>query len=70
MGGAVLGGLAGMAAGYGLAKALEHGNEQPISTQGGRIIDMPPPQPDYGEFDAGTGDAWDGADEPPNRDDW
>lgn len=70
MGGAVLGGLAGMAAGYGLAKVLEHGNDQPLSTQGGRIIDMPPPQPDYGGFDAGTGDSWDAQDASAGGDDW
>ncbi|MBS1188554.1 MAG: tetratricopeptide repeat protein [Rhodocyclaceae bacterium] len=71
IGGAVLGGLAGMAAGYGLSKILE-GNEPhepqarnaaadndfiPIGSDGGGA-------PDYGSFDAGSGggDSWDGGD--------
>ena len=72
LGGAVLGGLAGAAAGYGLAKVLEGHRDETSSGGGGDMrssggsqhdggfipIDNPP---DYGAFDAGTGgnDSWD-----------
>lgn len=67
MGGAVLGGVAGLAAGYGLAKAFEHGNDAPrthaASDSGYVPIDSAPAAPvDAGEFDAGTGDSWDAGD--------
>lgn len=68
LGGAVLGGLAGMAAGYGLAKVLEHGdNDRPAhnnaSADDGFIpIDSGSASVDYGDFDAGTGDGWDAGD--------
>lgn len=66
--GAVVGGLAGVAAGYALSKVLE--GEQHGSTAGhaaanspdtGYIpIDTPRAAPDFGDFDAGAGDGWDG----------
>ena len=67
VGGVVLGGLAGAAAGYGLAKVLEHGEDRPVehhssglndNSGGFTPIDNPP---DYGSFDAGSGssDSWD-----------
>jgi tetratricopeptide (TPR) repeat protein len=66
VGGVVLGGLAGAAAGYGLAKVLEHGDEgRPVEhhnslNDGGGFTPIDNP-PDYGSFDAGSGssDSWD-----------
>ncbi|WP_460505696.1 tetratricopeptide repeat protein [Hydrogenophaga soli] len=71
--GAVLGGLAGMAAGYALSKALE--DEHPSSSSrepsgttsttshgGGDYIPFDnTPSNDLGSFDAGQGDSWDSA---------
>lgn len=67
IGGAVLGGLAGMAAGYGLAKVLEHGddsrNAQNVANDNGFIPIDSPSQADYGDFDTGSGgDSWDAGD--------
>lgn len=65
IGGAVLGGLAGMAAGYGLAKVLEHGEDShPTQSSIANNNDFIPidsgNRPDYGDFDAGSGgDSWD-----------
>lgn len=62
LGGAVLGGLAGMAAGYGIARAMEHDNAgadhaDHADTSRYAPVDTPA---DYGAFDSGTGgDAWD-----------
>jgi tetratricopeptide (TPR) repeat protein len=65
VGGAVLGGLAGLAAGYGLAKVLEHGNDtHPAggatgSNDSGFVPIDTGASADYGSFDAGSGDGWD-----------
>lgn len=66
MAGAVVGGLAGVAAGYALSKALE-GHDQPAS-HAGSAQPMTPmddtglvrmdPGADLGSFDAGSGDDW------------
>lgn len=63
IGGAVLGGVAGLAAGYGLAKMFDgstgsHSVTSSAPTQDYLPIDSPSPN-DYGSFDAGTGDSWD-----------
>lgn len=66
LGGAVLGGIAGMAAGYGLAKVLESGSDdrhvQSANDNREFIPVDPSPQADYGAFDAGSGDSWDAGD--------
>ena len=65
VGGAVLGGVAGLAAGYGLAKLLE-GREAGSSgahsagNLDSNLTPVPPVALDYGDFDAGRGDGWDG----------
>ena len=65
IGGAVLGGVAGLAAGYGLAKVLEHGSDSARSNNAGNNgytpIDTAPPA-DAANFDAGSGDSWESAD--------
>lgn len=65
--GAVLGGVAGLAAGYGLAKVLENNGDNGHRAQ--NVADdrsftpiEPAPQADFGAFDAGTGDSWDSGD--------
>ncbi len=81
MGGAVVGGLAGMAAGYGLAKVLEHEGDggsqhsQSVSRSGnddGYIPIDSGSSADYGSFDAGTGssDSWDDAGSSSSDDSW
>ena len=67
MGGAVLGGVAGLVAGYGLAKVLGHesnaASNHATGNDSGLIpIDSGTP-PEYGAFDAGAGadDSWDDA---------
>ena len=70
MTGAVVGGLAGVAAGYALSKALEgdHHTASPAtgapaaSNNGGYVPFDTPAQPDLGSFDAGSGSDWDSAD--------
>ena len=66
MGGAVLGGVAGLAAGYGLAKVLGHesnaASNHATDNASGLIPIDSGTQPEYGNFDAGTGDSWDDAD--------
>jgi len=70
MTGAVVGGLAGVAAGYALSKALEgdhHATPSSIgmtpADNGGYVpFEAPVQQPDLGSFDAGSGSDWDGAD--------
>ena len=67
IGGAVLGGVAGLAAGYGLAKVLEgsgdgHHLQQNADGGNGFIPIEASPQADDGAFDAGTGDSWDSGD--------
>lgn len=75
MGGAVLGGLAGLAAGYGLAKVLE-GNEAHAQTPAGPTTSQDfghghlPGQPDYGAFDGGSGDSWDSGGDGGGSDNW
>ena len=70
MTGAVVGGLAGVAAGYALSKALEgdHHTSAPSSAgassssgNGGYVPFDTPAAPDVGSFDAGSGDSWDDA---------
>jgi len=70
MTGAVVGGLAGVAAGYALSKALEGDhhtsssvpNAMPAADNGGYVPFDTPAQPDLGSFDAGSGSDWDSAD--------
>jgi len=66
MTGAVVGGLAGVAAGYALSKALE-GDHHDAASQSLRSSEADHFQPlqsgqpqDFGSFDAGSGDGWDG----------
>lgn len=75
IGGAVLGGLAGMAAGYGLAKVLEHGDEnrsaQNVANDNGFIPIDSGTRTDYGDFDAGSGgDSWDAGDSSSDDNNW
>ena len=64
--GAVIGGLAGAAAGYALGKVLEddHPTASPSATSGAGSppLDALPDRPDLGNFDVGTGNGWDNAD--------
>jgi tetratricopeptide (TPR) repeat protein len=75
MAGAVVGGLAGVAAGYALSKALEgeHSTPAPSSSptagQGGYVPFDAPAQPDLGTFDAGSGSDWDSPDTSSGSDD-
>lgn len=68
IGGAVLGGVAGLAAGYALSKAMEGGNanagqaQHATAANEGYIPFDTPPAPDMGSFDAGAGSGWDAAD--------
>lgn len=72
IGTAVLGGVAGMAAGYGLARLLDHESGQPAQLPGESPAGVVPgfTPPDYGDFDAGTGDAWDAGDSFGGEDAW
>jgi tetratricopeptide (TPR) repeat protein len=78
MAGAVVGGLAGVAAGYALSKALEgehhtsvpaSSGASPVTDNGGYVPFDTPAQPDLGSFDAGSGSDWDGADSGGGSDD-
>jgi hypothetical protein len=78
MAGAVVGGLAGVAAGYALSKALEgdHHTASPTSAgaspaagNGGYVPFDTPAQPDLGAFDAGAGSGWDSSDSDSGSDD-
>ena len=73
VGGAVLGGIAGLAAGYGLAKVLENGTDshrtQNANDSNGFIPIEPNPSVDSGAFDAGAGDSWDTGDTSSSSDD-
>jgi tetratricopeptide (TPR) repeat protein len=68
--GAVIGGLAGVAAGYALSKVLEGEHPSaaahtPDSPNAGASYTPPntlPDRPDFGTFDGGGGDSWDNAD--------
>jgi hypothetical protein len=71
MTGAVVGGLAGVAAGYALSKALEGDHHtagpsssgaSPVADNGGYVPFDTPAQPDLGSFDTGSGTDWDSAD--------
>ena len=74
--GAVVGGLAGLAAGYALSKAMDgtqqHGasGASGLQNEGYRPLDNAPAQPDLGAFDAGTGDSWDNTPDSGGSDDW
>lgn len=78
MAGAVVGGLAGVAAGYALSKALE--GDHPMSSvpnatsvannNGGYVPFDAPAPPDLGAFDAGSGTDWDSADSGGSDDSW
>ena len=79
MTGAVVGGLAGVAAGYALSKALEGehhtatpaGGAPAASNNGGYVPFDAPAQQDLGSFDAGSGSDWDSADSGGgSSDDW
>ena len=66
MTGAVVGGLAGVAAGYALSKALEgdhNTSNVPAAdhnnSNGGYVPFDAPARPDLGSFDAGSGSGWD-----------
>jgi hypothetical protein len=85
MTGAVIGGLAGVAAGYALSKALEGDHHDASNAQqgnssasvgggsgaanGGYVPFDTPAQPDLGSFDAGSGNDWDNADSGSGSDD-
>jgi hypothetical protein len=75
MTGALVGGLAGVAAGYALSKTLEgdHHTAQTAgaqtSTDNGYVPFDTPTQPDLGSFDAGSGSDWDSADSSSSSDD-
>jgi hypothetical protein len=78
MTGAVVGGLAGVAAGYALSKPFEgdHQTAAPTSAgasssagNGGYVPFDTPAQPDLGAFDAGSGSDWDSADSGGGSDD-
>jgi tetratricopeptide (TPR) repeat protein len=77
LGGAVVGGLAGMAAGYALAKATEGGSHAVAGTlnpdQGGYVPFDQSPGPQLDAFDSGSGgDSWDsgGSDMSSGDDQW
>jgi tetratricopeptide (TPR) repeat protein len=78
MTGAVVGGLAGVAAGYALSKALEGDHHTaapaagsaPASNNSGYVPFDTPAPPDLGSFDAGSGADWDSADAGGSGDDW
>jgi len=79
MAGAVVGGLAGVAAGYALSKALEGDHHaasapssagtSPVADNGGYVPFDAPNQPDLGSFDAGSGSDWDSTDSGVGSDD-
>jgi hypothetical protein len=79
MTGAVVGGLAGVAAGYALSKALEgdqhaappaSAEAAPSAGQNGYVPFDTPAQHDLGAFDAGSGNDWDSADSGGGDDSW
>jgi hypothetical protein len=82
MGGAVMGGVAGLAAGYALSKAMEgganHSNSAPGSSAANPSNDSAgyvpfdnASRPDMGAFDAGAGgDSWDVGQAPMDDDEW
>ena len=64
--GAVIGGVAGLAAGYALAKTLEGdrptGSGHAVPQDSGYVPMDAPAQPGLGGFDSGSGDGWDASD--------
>ena len=79
MTGVVVGGLAGVAAGYALSKALEGDHHAaptaaagatPFANNGGYVPFDTPAQADAGSFDAGSGSDWDDADSGGSDDSW
>ena len=82
MGGAVLGGVAGLAAGYALSKAMEGGANHPnpaasnnaanpSNDSAGYVPFDNQSSPDMGAFDAGAGgDSWDVGQAPMDDDEW
>ena len=79
MTGAVVGGLAGVAAGYALSKALEGDHHAApaasadVSTSAGNGGYVPfdtPAQPDLGSFDSGSGSDWGSSDAGGSDDSW
>jgi hypothetical protein len=82
MGGAVMGGVAGLAAGYALSKAMEGGANHsnpaasnnaanPAQDSAGYVPFDNPSRPDMGAFDAGAGgDSWDVGQAPMDDDEW
>ena len=78
IGGAVVGGLAGVAAGYALSKAFEgdhHSNTgnaaaQNASGNNGYVPFDSSAQPDLGNFDSGSGSGWDDSSSDSGSDDW
>ena len=78
--GAVVGGIAGLAAGYALSRVMEgtqgHDGATPhgasgLQDDGYRAINSAPSQPDLGAFDAGRGgDSWDNSADSSGGDDW
>lgn len=74
MGGAVLGGIAGLAAGYGLAKVLESGADShrgQSSADGSGFIPIDDNASAGNDvFDAGAGDSWDSGESSSSDDNW
>ena len=79
MTGAVVGGLAGVAAGYALSKALEGDHHaaasspagaSPVADNGGYVPFDAPSQSELGSFDTGSGSDWDNADAGGGDDSW
>ena len=82
MGGAVMGGVAGLAAGYALSKAMEGGANHPnpaasnnaanpAQDSAGYVPFDNPSRPEMGAFDAGAGgDSWDVGQSPMDDDEW
>ena len=75
-GGAVIGGLAGVAAGYALSKALEgdqhsnSSNANPADNNNSYVPIDSPAQPDLGGFDAGSDGGWDDSSSSGGDDSW
>ena len=81
IGGAVLGGVAGLAAGYALTKAFEGDHHTGksgdssaaapgLADNGGYVPFDASAQPGLGSFDAGAGDSWDASDSSGGDDNW
>jgi hypothetical protein len=74
VGGALMGGAAGLAAGYGLAKLLEDREggsaSAHVATDRPDLVDSTRSPADLGAFDSGTGDSWDSAGSSGGDDSW